>query len=161
MSFCNTSSLSLSLSDTSPDITPVPVANGVAVTEEGHPAGKPGLIPIGMPSAVVPCREATQRALVNEGLRVPNGHVPPVQDSPFIGYIIAMHRKMVGTTEYIDIVFVCSFGTQHQESVLLGLSELCIVLLDSDEKITPTAKSPATQKKLTRFLSPKCTCTNL
>ncbi|XP_070983191.1 ubiquitin carboxyl-terminal hydrolase 32-like [Oncorhynchus clarkii lewisi] len=77
-------------SPTQTDITPVPVANGVAVTAEGHPAGKPGLIPIGMPSAVVPSREATQRALVN-------GHV---QDSPFIGYIIAMHRKMIRTELY-------------------------------------------------------------
>lgn len=26
---------------------------------------------------------------------VGNGHITPVQESPFIGYIIAMHRKMV------------------------------------------------------------------
>uniref|UniRef100_A0AAZ3RVU9 ubiquitinyl hydrolase 1 n=1 Tax=Oncorhynchus tshawytscha TaxID=74940 RepID=A0AAZ3RVU9_ONCTS len=107
-------SLSLSLSDTSPDITPVPMANGVAVTVEGHPAGKPGLIPIGMPSAVVPCREATQRALVNEGLRVPNGHVPPVQDSPFIGYIIAMHRKMIRTELYF-------LSSQKNRASLFGM----------------------------------------
>lgn len=28
---------------------------------------------------------------------VANGHVTPVQESPFTGYIIAMHRKMVRT----------------------------------------------------------------
>uniref|UniRef100_A0AAZ3RSG7 Ubiquitin carboxyl-terminal hydrolase 32 n=1 Tax=Oncorhynchus tshawytscha TaxID=74940 RepID=A0AAZ3RSG7_ONCTS len=81
---------------------------------EGHPAGKPGLIPIGMPSAVVPCREATQRALVNEGLRVPNGHVPPVQDSPFIGYIIAMHRKMIRTELYF-------LSSQKNRASLFGM----------------------------------------
>lgn len=26
---------------------------------------------------------------------VANGHITPVHESPFIGYIIAMHRKMV------------------------------------------------------------------
>uniref|UniRef100_A0A8C7G4F2 Ubiquitin carboxyl-terminal hydrolase 32 n=1 Tax=Oncorhynchus kisutch TaxID=8019 RepID=A0A8C7G4F2_ONCKI len=78
-------------------------------TVEGHPAGKPGLIPIGMPSAVVPCREATQRALVNEGLRV-----PPVQDSPFIGYIIAMHRKMIRTELYF-------LSSQKNRASLFGM----------------------------------------
>uniref|UniRef100_A0A8K9Y1M6 Ubiquitin carboxyl-terminal hydrolase 32 n=1 Tax=Oncorhynchus mykiss TaxID=8022 RepID=A0A8K9Y1M6_ONCMY len=76
-------------------------------TAEGHPAGKPGLIPIGMPSAVVPCREATQRALVN-------GHVPPVQDSPFIGYIIAMHRKMIRTELYF-------LSSQKNRASLFGM----------------------------------------
>uniref|UniRef100_A0A8C7M9S6 ubiquitinyl hydrolase 1 n=1 Tax=Oncorhynchus kisutch TaxID=8019 RepID=A0A8C7M9S6_ONCKI len=101
-----TSLTSLS-SPTQTDNTPVPVANGVTV--EGHPAGKPGLIPIGMPSAVVPCREATQRALVNEGLRV-----PPVQDSPFIGYIIAMHRKMIRTELYF-------LSSQKNRASLFGM----------------------------------------
>jgi hypothetical protein len=41
---------------------------------------------------MVHCRETTERSLAN-------GHVSPAQDSPFIGYIIAMHRKMVGPTE--------------------------------------------------------------
>uniref|UniRef100_A0A8K9V9X1 Ubiquitin carboxyl-terminal hydrolase 32 n=1 Tax=Oncorhynchus mykiss TaxID=8022 RepID=A0A8K9V9X1_ONCMY len=76
-------------------------------TQTGHPAGKPGLIPIGMPSAVVPCREATQRALVN-------GHVPPVQDSPFIGYIIAMHRKMIRTELYF-------LSSQKNRASLFGM----------------------------------------
>ena len=65
-----------------------PMANGSAVN--GNP-GRPGLIPNGMPSTVVPC--TMEKPLANG---VPNGHVTPVQDSPFTGYIIAMHRKMVG-----------------------------------------------------------------
>lgn len=32
---------------------------------------------------------------------IPNGHAVPVQDSPFIGYIIAMHRKMVSSEQGI------------------------------------------------------------
>ena len=87
------------LSNTSPDITPVPMVNGVGVAAKAHPDGKPGLISNGMPSTMVHCREPTERSLANGGVGVPNGHVSPVQDSPFIGYIIAMHRKMVGTTE--------------------------------------------------------------
>jgi len=43
-----------------------------------------------MPSTVVPC--TPEKPLANG---IPNGHAVPVQDSPFIGYIIAMHRKMV------------------------------------------------------------------
>ncbi|XP_064831418.1 ubiquitin carboxyl-terminal hydrolase 32-like [Oncorhynchus masou masou] len=101
-------------SPTQTDITPVPVANGVAVTVEGHPVGKPSLIPIGMPSAVVPCREATQRALVNEGLRVSNEHTSTVQDSPFIGYIIAMHRKMIRTELYF-------LSSQKNRASLFGM----------------------------------------
>ncbi|XP_030632094.1 ubiquitin carboxyl-terminal hydrolase 32 isoform X1 [Chanos chanos] len=69
-----------------------PMANGTAIN--GH-AGKPGLIPNGMPSTVVPC--APEKSLENG---IPNGHAVPVQDNPFIGYIIAMHRKMMRTELY-------------------------------------------------------------
>uniref|UniRef100_A0A673W6C9 ubiquitinyl hydrolase 1 n=1 Tax=Salmo trutta TaxID=8032 RepID=A0A673W6C9_SALTR len=96
-------------SPTQTGITPVPMANGVAVTAEGHLAGKPGLIPNGVPSAVVPCREATERALVNGGLGV-----SPVQDSPFIGYIIAMHRKMIRTELYF-------LSSQKNRTSLFGM----------------------------------------
>uniref|UniRef100_A0A671LES1 Ubiquitin carboxyl-terminal hydrolase 32 n=1 Tax=Sinocyclocheilus anshuiensis TaxID=1608454 RepID=A0A671LES1_9TELE len=57
--------------------------------------GKTGLIPNGMPSTVVPC--TPEKPLANG---IPNGHAVPMQDSPFIGYIIAMHRKMMRTELY-------------------------------------------------------------
>ncbi|KAM7399843.1 hypothetical protein PAMP_019084 [Pampus punctatissimus] len=44
---------------------------------------------------MVPCSPETPLA---NG--VPNGHITPVQESPFIGYIIAMHRKMMRTELY-------------------------------------------------------------
>ncbi len=70
-----------------------PVANGTAGNNH---IGKSGLIPNGMPSTVVPC--TPEKPLANG---IPNGHAVPVQDSPFIGYIIAMHRKMVRIYWYI------------------------------------------------------------
>ncbi|XP_026138080.1 ubiquitin carboxyl-terminal hydrolase 32 isoform X1 [Carassius auratus] len=69
-----------------------PVANGTAGNNH---IGKSGLIPNGMPSTVVPC--TAEKPLANG---IPNGHAVPVQDSPFIGYIIAMHRKMMRTELY-------------------------------------------------------------
>lgn len=78
----------------SPTLTDVtPIANGCAGDQS--PANKPVLIPNGGPSTVVPCSPETP--LPNG---VANGHVTPVQDSPFIGYIIAMHRKMMRTELY-------------------------------------------------------------
>uniref|UniRef100_A0A673L447 ubiquitinyl hydrolase 1 n=1 Tax=Sinocyclocheilus rhinocerous TaxID=307959 RepID=A0A673L447_9TELE len=78
---------------TSPVITEkTPVANGTAGNNH---IGKSGLIPNGMPSTVVPC--TPEKPLANG---IPNGHAVPVQDSPFIGYIIAMHRKMMRTELY-------------------------------------------------------------
>uniref|UniRef100_A0A673YSY8 Ubiquitin carboxyl-terminal hydrolase 32 n=1 Tax=Salmo trutta TaxID=8032 RepID=A0A673YSY8_SALTR len=56
---------------------------------------KLGMIPKGMPSTVVPC--VTEGSLAN-GL--PNGHVLPPLDSPFAGYIIAIHRKMMRAELY-------------------------------------------------------------
>uniref|UniRef100_A0A8B9JRT3 Ubiquitin carboxyl-terminal hydrolase 32 n=1 Tax=Astyanax mexicanus TaxID=7994 RepID=A0A8B9JRT3_ASTMX len=71
-----------------------PMVNGIAGNSH---AEKPGLIPNanGMPSTVVP--SASEKSLTNG---IPNGHITPVQDSPFIGYIIAMHRKMMRTELY-------------------------------------------------------------
>ncbi|KAM9441851.1 ubiquitin carboxyl-terminal hydrolase 32 isoform 2-T6 [Salvelinus alpinus] len=94
-------------SPTQTDITPVPMANGVAVAAKAHPDGKPGLISNGMPSTVVNCGETTERSL-------PNGHVSPVQDSPFIGYIIAMHRKMMRTELYF-------LSSQKNRASLFGM----------------------------------------
>lgn len=53
---------------------------------------KSALIPNGGPNTVVSC--SPEMPLANG---VANGHAAPVQESPFIGYIIAMHRKMVRT----------------------------------------------------------------
>uniref|UniRef100_A0A670YV54 ubiquitinyl hydrolase 1 n=1 Tax=Pseudonaja textilis TaxID=8673 RepID=A0A670YV54_PSETE len=50
------------------------------------------LIPNGMPNTVVPCR-------VENGVTM-NGHVTSPSDSPFIGYIIAVHRKMMRAEMY-------------------------------------------------------------
>uniref|UniRef100_A0A673Y869 Ubiquitin carboxyl-terminal hydrolase 32 n=1 Tax=Salmo trutta TaxID=8032 RepID=A0A673Y869_SALTR len=74
----------------------------------------PGLISNGMPSTVVHCRETTERSLANGGLGVPNGHVCPVQDSPLIGYIIAMHRKMMRTELYF-------LSSQKNRASLFGM----------------------------------------
>ncbi|KAG7218373.1 hypothetical protein INR49_008009 [Caranx melampygus] len=78
----------------SPTLTDItPIANGSAVN--GHLSTKPPLIPNGGPSSLVPSSPETPLA---NGIT--NGHVTPVQDSPFIGYIIAMHRKMMRTELY-------------------------------------------------------------
>ncbi|XP_076831887.1 ubiquitin carboxyl-terminal hydrolase 32 isoform X2 [Brachyhypopomus gauderio] len=87
-----------------------PVPNGGIVG--GH-ADRPGLIPNGtVGSAGTPAR--AERSLANGSPSTPvpsgldkslangilNGHATPVQDSPFTGYIIAMHRKMMRTELY-------------------------------------------------------------
>uniref|UniRef100_A0A7N8YIJ3 Ubiquitin carboxyl-terminal hydrolase 32 n=1 Tax=Mastacembelus armatus TaxID=205130 RepID=A0A7N8YIJ3_9TELE len=74
----------------SPTLT---VANGSV--GNGHLGNKPILIPNGGPCTMVPCSPETP--LVNG---VSNGHITPMQESPFIGYIIAMHRKMVRIAQY-------------------------------------------------------------
>uniref|UniRef100_A0A8C4EHQ8 Ubiquitin carboxyl-terminal hydrolase 32 n=1 Tax=Dicentrarchus labrax TaxID=13489 RepID=A0A8C4EHQ8_DICLA len=73
--------------------SPTLSANGS--TANGNPVNKPVLIPNGGPSTMVPCSPETPLA---NG--VANGHITPVQESPFIGYIIAMHRKMMRTELY-------------------------------------------------------------
>lgn len=65
------------------------MANG---TVGNNHIGKSSLIPNGMPSTVVP--STPEKPLPNG---IPNGHAVLVPDSPFIGYIIAMHRKMVSS----------------------------------------------------------------
>uniref|UniRef100_A0A3Q3XKY1 Ubiquitin carboxyl-terminal hydrolase 32 n=1 Tax=Mola mola TaxID=94237 RepID=A0A3Q3XKY1_MOLML len=78
----------------SPTLTDLtPIANGSATDE--NLANKPLLIPNGGPSTRVLCSPETPLA---NG--VFNGHITPVQQSPFIGYIIAMHRKMMRTELY-------------------------------------------------------------
>ncbi|XP_034723887.1 ubiquitin carboxyl-terminal hydrolase 32 isoform X7 [Etheostoma cragini] len=68
------------------DITPV--ANCSAAN--GDLGSKTVLIPNGGPSTMVPFNPESP---LDNG--VANGHITPVQESPFIGYIIAMHRKMM------------------------------------------------------------------
>lgn len=59
------------------------IANGVL--------NRPPIIPNGMPNTVVPC--GTEKTVVGNG--VLNGHVSVQPEGAFIGYIIAIHRKMV------------------------------------------------------------------
>ncbi|KAI3354671.1 hypothetical protein L3Q82_019160 [Scortum barcoo] len=78
----------------SPTLTDITlIANGPAAN--GNLANKPVLIPNGGPNTIVLCNPETPLA---NG--VANGHITPVQESPFIGYIIAMHRKMMRTELY-------------------------------------------------------------
>uniref|UniRef100_A0A671VHE9 ubiquitinyl hydrolase 1 n=1 Tax=Sparus aurata TaxID=8175 RepID=A0A671VHE9_SPAAU len=78
----------------SPTLTDVtPIANGSTVN--GNVSNMPLLIPNGGPSSMVPCSPDTPL-----GNGIANGHITPVQESPFIGYIIAMHRKMMRTELY-------------------------------------------------------------
>lgn len=72
----------------SSDLTPM--ANG-SVSGDGL-TDRSALIPNGGPNIAVPC---SPEMPLGNGLA--NGHVTPLQESPFIGYIIAMHRKMVRT----------------------------------------------------------------
>ncbi|XP_006810936.2 ubiquitin carboxyl-terminal hydrolase 32-like, partial [Neolamprologus brichardi] len=73
----------------SPTLTDItPIANNTAAN--GHVGSKLDLIPNGGP-----CSPETPLA---NG--VANGHITPVHESPFIGYIIAMHRKMMRTELY-------------------------------------------------------------
>uniref|UniRef100_A0A8C5CHN0 ubiquitinyl hydrolase 1 n=1 Tax=Gadus morhua TaxID=8049 RepID=A0A8C5CHN0_GADMO len=70
-----------------------PVTNGS--TANGHVGGKPVLMANSRPTTPVPCSPETPLA---NG--IPNGHIALLQESPFIGYIIAMHRKMMRTELY-------------------------------------------------------------
>ncbi|KAJ8403888.1 hypothetical protein AAFF_G00347560 [Aldrovandia affinis] len=80
----------------SPTQTDVPaLPNGTAGITANGTVVRPSLMPNGVTNAVVPC--GAERGLANG---MPNGHLLPSQDSPFIGYIIAMHRKMMRTELY-------------------------------------------------------------
>uniref|UniRef100_A0A4W4HU81 Ubiquitin carboxyl-terminal hydrolase 32 n=1 Tax=Electrophorus electricus TaxID=8005 RepID=A0A4W4HU81_ELEEL len=86
--FCVSFPVNVSSADTGP------MANGTVGS--GH-AEKPGLIPNGMAGMAGTPVRASAESLANG---IPNGHTTPVQDSPFTGYIIAMHRKMMRTELY-------------------------------------------------------------
>ncbi|KAM9469598.1 ubiquitin carboxyl-terminal hydrolase 32 isoform 1-T1 [Clarias gariepinus] len=70
-----------------------PVPNGAVGTPVR--SGSDMSLANGSPSTVVP--SGSEKCLANS---IPNGHATPVQDSPFTGYIIAMHRKMMRTELY-------------------------------------------------------------
>lgn len=74
------------------------------------------LIPNGGPSTMMPSSPETP--LFNG---VPNGHIMQVQDSPFIGYIIAMHRKMVRVHATAIIKCSVSFKKMIQSLFEKGL----------------------------------------
>lgn len=71
-----------------------PSANGMINVMMNGDLPRP-LIPNGMPNTVVPCR--MENGFSNG---IVNGHVTSPSDSPFIGYIIAVHRKMMRTEMY-------------------------------------------------------------
>ncbi|KAJ6653692.1 hypothetical protein lerEdw1_008818 [Lerista edwardsae] len=71
-----------------------PSANGIISVLMNGDLPRP-LIPNGMPNTVVPCR--MENGFSNGMV---NGHVTSPSDSPFIGYIIAVHRKMMRTEMY-------------------------------------------------------------
>ncbi|XP_062341331.1 ubiquitin carboxyl-terminal hydrolase 32-like isoform X2 [Osmerus eperlanus] len=82
---------------TDPDLderaAPGLVNGGVAMAEGDSPGV--GLVTEGMPSTVVPC--GTEASLAPS---LSNGQTPASPNSPFIGYIIAIHRKMMRAELY-------------------------------------------------------------
>ncbi|XP_029301786.1 ubiquitin carboxyl-terminal hydrolase 32 isoform X5 [Cottoperca gobio] len=92
----------------SPTLTDItPIANGSAASEDLD--NNPVLIPNGGLDTIVPCNP--EMSLANG---VANGHITPVQESPFIGYIIAMHRKMMRTELYF-------LSSQKNRASLFGM----------------------------------------
>ncbi|XP_019366659.1 PREDICTED: ubiquitin carboxyl-terminal hydrolase 32 isoform X2 [Gavialis gangeticus] len=77
------------------DFSTGPSTNGMLNIMMNGDLPRPTLIPNGMPNTVVPC--GTENNLANWTL---NGHMSLLPDSPFIGYIIAVHRKMMRTELY-------------------------------------------------------------
>ncbi|XP_030648580.1 ubiquitin carboxyl-terminal hydrolase 32 [Chanos chanos] len=74
---------------------PPSVVDGNSTTISNGTSLKIDVIPTGMPSTVVP--RATETGLAN-GL--PNGHVLPPPETPYSGFIIAIHRKMMRAELY-------------------------------------------------------------
>ncbi|XP_055004073.1 ubiquitin carboxyl-terminal hydrolase 32 isoform X2 [Boleophthalmus pectinirostris] len=86
----------------SPTLTDItPIANGSALNGLLIPNGGPGSVSLSSP----------ETPLVNGDA---NGHLTPVQESPFTGYIIAMHRKMMRS----DLYFLSS---QKNRPSLFGM----------------------------------------
>ncbi|KAE8624792.1 hypothetical protein XENTR_v10006050 [Xenopus tropicalis] len=82
-------------SPTQTDPNTILLSNGPHSLISNGGLNRPTLIPNGLPNTVVPC--GTEKNLVNGVL---NGHVSVHPEGPFIGYIIAIHRKMMRTELY-------------------------------------------------------------
>nr|XP_030859280.2 ubiquitin carboxyl-terminal hydrolase 6 [Gorilla gorilla gorilla] len=82
-------------SPTQIDFSSSPSTNGMFTLTTNGDLPKPIFIPNGMPNTVVPC--GTEKNFTNGMV---NGHMPSLPDSPFTGYIIAVHRKMMRTELY-------------------------------------------------------------
>ncbi|KAG9492720.1 hypothetical protein GDO78_000946 [Eleutherodactylus coqui] len=76
-------------SPTPQDPSTVPSSNGHQNLMPNGGLSRPPVIPNGMPNTVVPC--GTEKTMGNGVL---NGHISVHPEGPFIGYIIAIHRKM-------------------------------------------------------------------
>jgi ubiquitin carboxyl-terminal hydrolase 6/32 len=72
------------------DFSSSPSINGMFSLTTNGDVPRPIFIPNGMPNTVVPC--GTEKNFTNG---IVNSHMPSLPDNPFIGYIIAVHRKMV------------------------------------------------------------------
>uniref|UniRef100_A0A8C0GGJ8 ubiquitinyl hydrolase 1 n=1 Tax=Chelonoidis abingdonii TaxID=106734 RepID=A0A8C0GGJ8_CHEAB len=77
------------------DLSTGPSANGMLNIMMNGDFPRPTLIPNGMPNTIVPCGIENNFA---NGMM--NGHMSLLSGSPFIGYIIAVHRKMMRTELY-------------------------------------------------------------
>lgn len=77
------------------DCSSSPSTNGLFTVTTNGDLPRPIFIPNGMPNTVVPC--GTEKNATNG---IVNGHMPPLPDDPFTGYIIAVHRKMMRTELY-------------------------------------------------------------
>ncbi|XP_078535928.1 ubiquitin carboxyl-terminal hydrolase 32 isoform X1 [Lissotriton helveticus] len=101
----------------------VPSSNGIQHNSTNGDVCRPTLIPNGMPNTVVPC--GTERSLPNGVLY---SHVSVHPESPFIGYIIAVHRKMMRTELYflsaqknrpslfgMPLIVPCTVSTQKKD----------------------------------------------
>uniref|UniRef100_A0A7N6BVS4 ubiquitinyl hydrolase 1 n=1 Tax=Anabas testudineus TaxID=64144 RepID=A0A7N6BVS4_ANATE len=102
-------------------ISPTPTGE-LSISANGQLVNKPILIPNGGPSTMVPCSPETPLA---NG--VVNGHITPVQESPFIGYIIAMHRKMMRTELYF-------LSSQKNRPSLFGMPLIVPCTVDTSKK---------------------------
>ncbi|XP_072909594.1 ubiquitin carboxyl-terminal hydrolase 32 isoform X1 [Hemitrygon akajei] len=125
------------------DSSQVPLNNGMLNQSSNANPMKPNLIPNGIPSTEVP---ADNEKSLSNGL--PNGHLPGVNDNPFIGYIIAVHRKMMRTELYflssqknrpslfgMPLIVPCTIHTRKKDlydSVWIQVSRLASPLPPQD-----------------------------
>lgn len=117
----------------SPEAPALANGNAAKVTESN--SLKLGMIPKGMPSTVVPC--VTEGSLAN-GL--PNGHVMPPLDSPFAGYIIAIHRKMVRTAGWAKDGDKIISASRLVKVYIMLISKQCVIsvcFVDAGRVILP------------------------